>query len=199
MDSFCGDTASSGRVRTVTDEFQNARLPLSEDAFKAVKHFLQHSDQLDRVANAAREENAATGVANFIAHVAKRSGAAPDSTSAVRQFLANLRGLSESTDTSVVELVHGFNDAINRNRETILTADEIAKWNETAPLVLHHLSLMSDESPLAISSKAQGLAYQHAQVVKATRIMTDIRPVFNADGTKILQMIVTSTVSNYRR
>lgn len=54
------------------------------------------------------------------------------------------------------------------------------------------LTALSPDNALAILEKSIGLGYSHQNVLVNVRLITDIRPVFNDDATKIVKMVTTN-------
>ena len=165
--------------------------------FRAVKEFLEYSDHLDAVAEAATSEVPCTGIMAFAERVAKKSNVGVRPTRNILHFLANMRILAEAYDQPPLELLDEFNQAINNRETKVLGEDDIKKWNAILPNLKGRMEAISDDSPLLISSKAEKLAYERANVVNSTRIITDIRPVFDSGGTRILEMVITHSLMVY--
>jgi hypothetical protein len=68
-------------------------------------------------------------------------------------------------------------------------------WEEATPTIAWSLAqLENEDNPLLISEKAEALVWSHQNVLFSSRVITDVRPVFDASGTKILEVIVTNSL-----
>ena len=52
----------------------------------------------------------------------------------------------------------------------------------------------ASNNPIAISFKAQKLAYLHERILRDAEIITDLRPVFDDSGKNILEVMVAHTL-----
>jgi hypothetical protein len=60
--------------------------------------------------------------------------------------------------------------------------------------IVRALVLYDDNNPISISYKAQKITYLRDKLFHDVEIMTDARPVFDAEGVNILEMVITHTL-----
>ncbi len=165
-------------------------VPLTRDGYRAVATFLKYTDQLDAIMGAALSGPVSAGTFAFAKHVAKTGKAEIKSVQVVLQFFAKLNEMAQDEGQASGDFVPGFTVSVNLNEYRLLTKGQIDEWNGIAPKITGYLSQLTENSPITISAKAGVLAYQHAKVCQGTKIITDIRPVFDVDGTKVLEMVI---------
>lgn len=68
------------------------------------------------------------------------------------------------------------------------------QWEAAVPAVVAALDAISDDHPLLISAKATLLAYSQQNLLMSARVITDVRPVFNAAADKIVETVITHTL-----
>ena len=76
---------------------------------------------------------------------------------------------------------------IENANPSVLDADLRNKILATLPKLL---SVIRDDGPLWINDKITQLTYAHANIYTDSRILTDLRPIFNAEGTEVVRSII---------
>ena len=67
-------------------------------------------------------------------------------------------------------------------------------WKKCSRQLGDLLQAVDDDHPLLISMKAQELAYTHENLLVSSRLITDIRPVFDSSGEDLRELVVTHTL-----
>lgn len=86
----------------------------------------------------------------------------------------------------------GYLDAISSDLEAAWAADpsKIERWTRIRPLLAEMLCVDS----VRITIKAQDVSYEYANLLQSSRIMTDVRPIFNEEGDEIEGAVVSFTL-----
>jgi hypothetical protein len=169
---------------------------LSEQVVSGLADLIELRDRIRPVVEAAMKASPSYGMRSLGRAVDTAANSSPGDSSAILSALLLVRRLQEfrkldSDDTVLVvslslKRFDHFRKFAEGDRE---------KWNETAPDVVWALDQLANENnPVLISEKAESVAWSHQNILFSTRIITDVRPVFNADGTKVEQVIVTSNL-----
>jgi hypothetical protein len=66
-----------------------------------------------------------------------------------------------------------------------------ARLQRDSGLISDAIDKVSDDHPIAIALKAQTLVYSHQNIFLNAKLITDIRPVFSDDASKIDELVVT--------
>ncbi len=69
-------------------------------------------------------------------------------------------------------------------------AKKLQSWQQCRPILSELVKLES----VRVTAKALDLSYEYANVLQYSRIMTDIRPIFNEDGDEIKGAVVSFTM-----
>jgi hypothetical protein len=110
-----------------------------------------------------------------------------DAEPVIRQLLA-ISGLVRRTGYSVEDVIGGFEAAIRTQRQDpIVTADA---WNEVAT---EFRALLAEQS-VRLAATALELAYDYANLLRRTKVLTDIRPLFSEDAASIEGAVVSYTL-----
>jgi septum formation topological specificity factor MinE len=100
--------------------------------------------------------------------------------------LENLRYL-EIEYSSASEAIERLANALPSD----LSKRFVAKRDE----ILAVLSKYVDDSPVAITLKAQRLSYFYEHIFRDSEIITDVRPIFDTKGENILEIIISHSLS----
>lgn len=107
--------------------------------------------------------------------------------SILRQALA-LHGLIKQRGFESFPLLEAVTAAIRK--EATWSGDEIVRWTGLLPQLNNLLNLQA----VHLVSATLDLSYEHENIYASARILTDIRPVFSRDATKIDGAVVSSTL-----
>lgn len=110
--------------------------------------------------------------------LAKRTGiTAADATKVIRA-LVSLHSIRRSLDVDHHELMRLLSETLKRSGPPSWWS----AWEKAQPEIA---ILLAKNHPLATFEKAGHLAYQYQNVVTRLQIITDVRPVFSADVSRI--------------
>ncbi|MCH8043700.1 MAG: hypothetical protein IID44_08260 [Planctomycetes bacterium] len=187
-----------GPFAEIVDDMARLRTPsqLSRSVFESLLDFLDHREHLEAILVAATDCDPTSSVRAFSVHVANKSGIDVDIVFRVLRVLSNTARSAEVTKELPEELVRELTEAIHKNSKW--SEEQIGQWVEVKDRLVDAVSQIGPDSPLMISAKANFLTYERQNVLHQTRIITDIRPVFDKAAETIREMIVTHTlVVNY--
>ena len=72
---------------------------------------------------------------------------------------------------------------------------DVSEWlKENKERLLQAVSEYGDDHPVAITYKAQRLAYLHERIFRDAEIITDLRPIFDAPGKNVREVIIAQTL-----
>ena len=75
----------------------------------------------------------------------------------------------------------------------------LESWQQNKSVVLAAVQRITGDNPVSILGKAREVSFGHERVLQECRIFTSVRPVFNASGDKIVQMVITNElILDYR-
>jgi hypothetical protein len=143
---------------------------------------VEYVDRLDDLIDAANKQKPTLTAAEVITAISKDVSMKSDVLKKVFNALENLKNLSVefgSTKKATDQLADSLNDDVaTRLRENI---ESIARAVEK----------YSGDNAVTISYKAQRLTYLRENIYQDAEIITDARPVFDGNGEKIIEYLVT--------
>ncbi len=99
--------------------------------------------------------------------------------------------------TQLIRQTHvDVDDLVQNLPESMLSTDpdENTKTREAWSAIADSLKSLLQCEKIHVAIKAQGLAYDYANLYRSAKIMTDIRPVFDASAEQIFGSIVSFTL-----
>ncbi len=106
--------------------------------------------------------------------------------------LANiLMGMGTVVSRGMTE-IESYLDAIRADLKAAWASEpaKIERWDRIRPPLVEMLST----KPVRTTVKALDIAYEYANLLQFSRIMTDVRPVFNEDGDEVEGAVVAFTL-----
>lgn len=167
---------------------------LTDAALADLAHLAQHEQHLKQIATCASKLQPALGLPEAAGLIAQEMGLAVNDVNRILWTIWNLYQLETSLQTEAADLIDTLSKALETHAATRWKQGEWQSWSEGAPAVIEVLEGLHPEHPLVVSTKAQRLAYAHQNVFLDARIITDVRPVFDADGSKVLESFVIHTL-----
>lgn len=87
------------------------------------------------------------------------------------------------SESKPVEITRAIRDSFGKD-------DDREKWDTIAT---HFQSLLSS-TPIRLVTKAMDLSYDYANLIQNAKILTDLRPLFDVEGTEVEGGVVTHTL-----
>lgn len=112
----------------------------------------------------------------------------PDEAELLVRQLLSLRGLVRQTGQEVASVMAGVRDAIERQGSDVELSVEA--WSGVESTV----SLLVEEQSVRLAATAIELAYDYANLLRRTKILTDIRPLYDETATHIEGAVVSYTL-----
>jgi hypothetical protein len=127
--------------------------------------------------------------------VAQATGIPVEEIGLVLSGIATLRRLMDQWGTSADEIVGAIGLTISSEATEGWLDKNLKNWQAGADAVVAALNSVGPEHPIWLRQKARDLTYAHQNIFKSTRIITDLRPVFNTAGDSIGPMVLTHVLS----
>lgn len=156
--------------------------------------FVEHCDQLEAVFDAAKGCHASSNTRAFSAHVEAEAKLESGSVYPILSVFVGLHQVCEAAEVEPVELLDAITKSLADKGEP-WTEEKIGKWNSCKEVTASALSELTEDSPLKLSAKAGFLTYDRPNILHRTRILTDVRPVFDQAAESIKGMVVTHSLS----
>lgn len=112
----------------------------------------------------------------------------PDDAECLVRQLLSLQGLMRQTGRSVDEVMSGLRTAIEREGADVGLSP--TEWDRVVDI----LKQLVEEQSVRLSATAIELAYDYANLLRRTKILTDIRPLFSENAETIEGAVVSYTL-----
>jgi hypothetical protein len=158
---------------------------LPPSAVNQLERLIEYIDRTDALIGEINSAELGITVFEVLRPLSERLDIPLDHLEAIIYALENLRYLETeygSADEAFVRIVGGVPDKIARKLEA----------NKSA--ILAALAAYSPDNPISTTFKAQKLSYLYERVFRGAEIITDIRPVFDFSGERVLEVIVAHTL-----
>jgi hypothetical protein len=156
--------------------------PLSKSASDEISLLVQYADRLDDLIEAANKQQPALTAGEVVTAISKDLLIKSDDLRKLFNALENLKNLSEEFG--------GTKKAIDQLSNT-LRDDVSSKLKEKNDSIVKAIERYAGDNSVTISYKAQRLTYIRENIYQDAEIITDVRPVFDAKGEKIIEYLIT--------
>jgi hypothetical protein len=159
--------------------------PFPESVQRDIGAVIKNADKLVDILEESTDQQPGFSPASLFATISDKLGLTFPEVSRAFSAIENLSSLrSESVGTDAVI-------ALIQRRVNKELVEALVKNKDNLKRVIE---LYSQSHPVAISIKAEKLSYLHERLYQDAEIITDIRPIFNADGTVVVEMVVTNSL-----
>jgi len=113
------------------------------------------------------------------------------STEDARQIIAQLMAFHElriGYKLSPSEFLDSVTQSLESDASQDWKEEHLENWIRNREVIQN---LLDPNNPLSFVHKSLRLSYEHQNIIFDTRILTDIRPVFDDDGQDLVQMLVS--------
>lgn len=156
--------------------------PFPEGVQKDIRLAIKHSAKLAEILQDISGRKPDTSPATFFGEISERLGVDFQDVSRTFTAIENLASISQE--------LSGPEDVIGL-LEKRLSPPGVAELQAARDEVTRLLEIYSHSHPVAVSIKAEKLSYLHERLYQDGEIITDARPVFDADGRNLLELVIT--------
>jgi hypothetical protein len=104
-------------------------------------------------------------------------GIPPADASSIGDALVSLYAAWSTSDRSSADFISDIVEGIIESN-----SDELAQFRESKERVWTRLTRLFEIPSLTLAVKAEGFLFEFDNIFKSTRVLTDVRPVFDQDG-----------------
>lgn len=171
---------------------QTAPIMLPDEAFRDLALLAASSELLRKIASAMPQISRANGIKAVVAALEKATDTNAEKLSPVVSAVLALNGVRRNLRVEPDELIRLIDGAIGQQVGDEWKEKHLAGWRSAQePLG----SLLNADSHLAVLEKATHLAYAYQNILTRVRLLTDIRPVFNASGDEVRRGVLSFMLS----
>ncbi|HEX4157769.1 MAG TPA: hypothetical protein VHY79_04780 [Rhizomicrobium sp.] len=154
-------------------------------AISQMNELIQHADRLGEILDASINSPPALRAESIGQAVGAKTGVETETIRAIFSALDNLRSLRGEKDT-VDSTLDRVIDAFGKQN---LPGIEAAR-----PKIAKAIETYTDDNPIAIAIKAARLCYLYEKLYIDAEVITDVRPVYDVEGAKVLEFIINNVL-----
>jgi hypothetical protein len=159
-----------------------------------IAQLINNRQHLATIAKSVSTLTPSVGLRDVARLIAEKTSYSPDDVHRTLRTIWNLRRVADSLQIPPAELPETIIATLEKYAPTRWKHNELEEWRKTIPEVAAFLEQLNPEHPLNIGRKAEQLAYLHQNVLTTTRVVTDVRPVFDVPAQRILEALVLHTL-----
>jgi len=163
-------------------------LPLPEEAFDDVALVIRNADKLARLCEIVAPSKAVSSLAELSESVSQGVGLSQTDARTVMGTLLALHRLRSQLELSSDKFFEGLAVCVAEQAPKRGQEDLLGLW-ESGMCAIR--AALDDDSAFGILDKATELIYSHQNVLREARVLTDLRPVYDNAGARIVRMVVT--------
>ena len=167
---------------------------LSRDARDDLVHLAKYAEKLPGIASSATELEPGIGFSGIGRIVGERTGTTVPEVNRILWTIWNLYQLKNRTRLDTSGLLGEISGVLENRSPDKWKNENLETWNKATAAVSEFVDQLTDTHPLIVARKAERLGYAHQNVFAEARIVTDVRPVFDAGADKILESFVTQSL-----
>lgn len=167
-------------------ERSKVAVSIPRQAYRGLALLAKHRDKLPVIRECASEATAS--ITELVRLASARTGLPEDDVSDIVDALLGMHGVRSRLNVSAEVLVQALNTCIEQQAPEEWRKENLTAWQAAREALKE--AFRSDD-PVGIFEKSIRLAVAHQNVLETSRIVTDVRPVFDDAGEKILRAVVT--------
>jgi hypothetical protein len=159
---------------------------------KDIQVLAENADRLSDIVNATA--SSAASPHGFACKVAETLGLSKSVVNSVLIGLWRTKQYQTSSSVDPQEAVKRIDNLLETKAPSEWKDKYYDGWKKCRRELGDLLQAVDDDHPLLISMKAQELGYTHENLLVSSRLITDIRPVFDSSGESLRELVVTHTL-----
>ncbi|MBI1916895.1 MAG: hypothetical protein HYS12_19480 [Planctomycetes bacterium] len=169
-------------------------LTFDETILRDLIDLAAHTDRLPRIVAAASELPVGSGFSHIAKHVAEQLGLAREEVDRILGTLQNIYRTQLRMHLDGGQLIKAFTERIEEFSKEQENQEILQTWNAASGVILEAAKSIGADHPLNVARKAERLFFSHQHLLSEARVITDLRPVFDQAGEKVLRLMVTHTL-----
>jgi hypothetical protein len=162
-----------------------AGISVPQSAAKQIDILLKYLDKLPDIIRDARSLSYGVTLFQVLNPLSEKLGLPYDELQNVFSALENMR---------FMEIEFGSVDEVMSRLTSAISPDLAKRIDENRDALVLAINHYREDNPISIAIKAQRLAYYFEHIYRDGEIITDMRPVFDAKGDDILEIIITHSL-----
>lgn len=159
-----------------------------------VVHLLTLADRLADIQSHVDNLTGVTDIKEAATTIGRQTGIPAADIQRVLWTILNLHRLMARLGVDSRQLMESIEAALEPVQSEGPSQGLLGNWEECSQSLAAFLDSVGPDHPLILIRKAESLATSHQNILTESRIVTDLRPVFDSLGERVLQWIVTHTL-----
>ena len=174
----------------------NAKMKLNDRALRDIESLVLLRISPQQLVQAASEVGVATSVSGLGEKVAHRfpdevEGNISRSLNALWNF-GRERGLTGEGGKTIIEEA---SSSLEEIADPAWKDKNLEKWEALSPSLAEAIDVIDEDHPILITAKAHALVYAHQHLYLESSLITDVRPIFSQDASRIIRLIVSHVLT----
>lgn len=170
-------------------------LTIPPRGFDEIGRLARYADKLADVLAAAAKTPVGAKTSTMNEQVARATGIPAADAALLISGLASLRTLMDKLSADASDVATAITAAVSTEAPEGWLEQNLKNWESGSAAVAAALGSITSAHPIWIREKARNLTYAHQNIFRSSRIITDLRPVFNATGDDIGSMVLTHVLT----
>jgi hypothetical protein len=170
------------------------RLDLRKETFEELAVLVDRADKLADILSVASQMPRQIGIARAAQYISAKVGMHEDDIAQLLTALMNfyhtqVKLKSDSSETAII-----ITENMRRLAKTDKEVATATKWERASSKIASTISQLSPDHPLEDAYKASRVLSRRQYDLRDSKILTELRPIFNDAGTKITQGVISHTL-----
>jgi hypothetical protein len=166
---------------------------LDDDVLRELLFVAKHAHRIDEVVNLAGQVSETSDFDETVEAVAEHVGMPVSEVERLLQGVYNITRIVVRVKMDVPQFLEAATQAFEDRKGDSFTEADLLTWKDSLKFLRPAVAKIGTDHPFSVSRKADRLARSQQNIVYEMKIITDLRPVFNASGDTILRSVI-----NYR-
>jgi hypothetical protein len=170
---------------------RGVQFKIPPSAFADLAALAENADNLSKI----KDNLAAIGPGSSVKDLARRlsplTGIGTEDLHSILNGLVNLNSLVSQVKEGPDKLVDLLTDTLERQATKSWKEESLARWKAASDQISSAIGWASRDETLLAQEKIRKLTYAHQNLLTSAKLVDDLRPIYNNDGTKIVHVILT--------
>jgi len=166
-------------------------LRLPQTAYKGLGLLAESAEKLDTLQASFSSMVSSTNLSSVYPILSEKTGLPESQVALLLETLLSLSSLKSKVRTSADHLVELIAETADNSGGRNWKDDYSEKWKHAKTVIARAIDAIQNDEFFVGLSKSRQLTFAHQNILTESNIITELRPVFNTAGDKVLQMVLT--------
>jgi hypothetical protein len=165
-------------------------LILPQTVFEELAMIAKYSDQLKKLLASASELTPRDNLDEIAQDIAKKTRIPKDHGRLVLSGLLSLNALLVSVRSTASHLVDLIAQSLEKQATPGWRRTHLKRWKDTKAKIAEAIESIGEVEVFLVLNKEKQLTYSYQNILTEIRIINEIRPVYNKEGSNILKLVM---------